>query len=165
MQQSCFVRRMSFSDFLHQYSRLEICNLTPDALTGDEHKKWAQTEFEESWRRGVTAGGCRNYASMTSLSFPSVWFQPKWFCDTTGPFAALPRYLLDEPSVCHKAGRCGWWSWWWGGRLHFHRGLDAEEQASNEENGARHGNHWICNLWCMKLPQNEQQQLKMKSGC
>ncbi|XP_037534232.1 calpain-2 catalytic subunit [Nematolebias whitei] len=62
---------MSFSDFLHQYSRLEICNLTPDALTGEEYKKWAQTEFDESWRRGVTAGGCRNYAN-------TFWMNPQF---------------------------------------------------------------------------------------
>ncbi|XP_059215469.1 calpain-2 catalytic subunit-like [Centropristis striata] len=62
---------MSFSDFLRQYSRLEICNLTPDALTGDEFKKWAESEFEETWRRGVSAGGCRNYPN-------SFWMNPQF---------------------------------------------------------------------------------------
>ncbi|KAM4598857.1 calpain-2 catalytic subunit-like [Fundulus diaphanus] len=52
---------MSFSDFLREYSRLEICNLTPDALTDDEYQKWAEVEFEDTWRSGVSAGGCRNY--------------------------------------------------------------------------------------------------------
>ncbi|XP_018522602.1 calpain-2 catalytic subunit isoform X2 [Lates calcarifer] len=62
---------MSFSDFLRQYSRLEICNLTPDALTGDEYKKWAESEFEDTWRKGVSAGGCRNYPN-------SFWMNPQF---------------------------------------------------------------------------------------
>nr|XP_057914489.1 calpain-2 catalytic subunit-like [Doryrhamphus excisus] len=62
---------MSFSDFLREYSRLEICNLTPDALTGNEYKKWAETEFEETWRTGVSAGGCRNYPN-------SFWTNPQF---------------------------------------------------------------------------------------
>lgn len=52
---------MSFSDWLRYYSRVEICNLTPDALTDDEFEKWDMSLFEGSWRRGSTAGGCRNY--------------------------------------------------------------------------------------------------------
>uniref|UniRef100_A0A3P8TM24 Calpain-2 catalytic subunit n=1 Tax=Amphiprion percula TaxID=161767 RepID=A0A3P8TM24_AMPPE len=52
---------MSFSDFLRHYSRLEICNLTPDALTDDSVSKWALSKFDSSWRRGSIAGGCRNY--------------------------------------------------------------------------------------------------------
>ncbi len=84
-----FLHRMSFSDFLRQYSRLEICNLTPDALTGDEFKKWAESEFEESWRRGVSAGGCRNYPSTASFSI----------CLDLHP-ALLHVYVVKKHTVC-----------------------------------------------------------------
>ncbi|XP_064815605.1 calpain-2 catalytic subunit-like, partial [Oncorhynchus masou masou] len=47
---------MSFSDFLSQYSRLEICNLTPDTLSEDENQNWALNKFEGAWRKGSTAG-------------------------------------------------------------------------------------------------------------
>ncbi|KAM6977913.1 LOW QUALITY PROTEIN: calpain-2 catalytic subunit-like [Aplochiton taeniatus] len=52
---------MSFSDFLRHYSRVEICNLSPDALSDDSLKKWSLAKFDGNWRRGSTAGGCRNY--------------------------------------------------------------------------------------------------------
>lgn len=52
---------MSFSDFVRHYSRIEICTLTPDTLTSDAFKHWSTSKFDGSWRRGSTAGGCRNH--------------------------------------------------------------------------------------------------------
>uniref|UniRef100_A0A8C1DFK8 Calpain 2, (m/II) large subunit a n=1 Tax=Cyprinus carpio carpio TaxID=630221 RepID=A0A8C1DFK8_CYPCA len=52
---------MSFSEFVRQYSRLEICTLTPDTLTSDSVNHWSACKFDGTWRRGSTAGGCRNH--------------------------------------------------------------------------------------------------------
>ncbi|KAG7512329.1 calpain-2 catalytic subunit-like [Solea senegalensis] len=51
---------MSYSDFIRHFSRLEICNLTPDTLTSVDVKHWNHYQFEGMWRVGSTAGGCRN---------------------------------------------------------------------------------------------------------
>ncbi|KAJ8776294.1 hypothetical protein J1605_015592 [Eschrichtius robustus] len=63
--------KMSFNDFLRHYSRLEICNLTPDTLTSDAYKKWKLTKMDGNWRRGSTAGGCRNYPN-------TFWMNPQY---------------------------------------------------------------------------------------
>lgn len=62
---------MSFSDFMRHYSRVEICNLTPDALTDESVNKWALSKFDGNWRNGSTAGGCRNYPN-------SFWMNPQF---------------------------------------------------------------------------------------
>ncbi|KAJ8384752.1 hypothetical protein AAFF_G00198380 [Aldrovandia affinis] len=54
---------MSYSDFKNHFSKLEICNLTPDTLTSDEVGRWNNYQFDGMWRVGSTAGGCRNNAA------------------------------------------------------------------------------------------------------
>uniref|UniRef100_A0A3P9NG67 calpain-2 n=1 Tax=Poecilia reticulata TaxID=8081 RepID=A0A3P9NG67_POERE len=52
---------MSFSDFQRNYSRIEVCTLTPDAIDDNSVKHWSVSTFDGTWRRGSTAGGCRNH--------------------------------------------------------------------------------------------------------
>lgn len=56
----CSSFRMAYSDFVQQYSKLEICNLTPDTLTSEGVARWSYHQFEGTWKVGSTAGGCRN---------------------------------------------------------------------------------------------------------
>ncbi|KAL2094833.1 hypothetical protein ACEWY4_009552 [Coilia grayii] len=69
---------MSFSDFMREFSRLEICNLTPDALQARELKKWNTVLYPGEWRRGSTAGGCRNYPA-------TFWINPQYKINLTQP--------------------------------------------------------------------------------
>ncbi|KAM3931168.1 calpain-9 [Leptodactylus fuscus] len=52
---------MRFEDFKRYFDKVEICNLTPDALDDDTENKWEVTVHQGSWVRGSTAGGCRNF--------------------------------------------------------------------------------------------------------
>uniref|UniRef100_A0A671UT56 Calpain 2, (m/II) large subunit b n=1 Tax=Sparus aurata TaxID=8175 RepID=A0A671UT56_SPAAU len=56
-----YLCRMSFSDFCRHYNRVELCTLTPDTIEDDSVKHWSVSKFDGSWRRGSTAGGCRNH--------------------------------------------------------------------------------------------------------
>ncbi|XP_004439595.1 PREDICTED: calpain-8 [Ceratotherium simum simum] len=62
---------MSFADFLRQFSRLEICNLSPDSLSSEEVHKWNLVLFNGRWTRGSTAGGCQNYPA-------TYWTNPQF---------------------------------------------------------------------------------------
>ncbi|KAB0404791.1 hypothetical protein E2I00_018221, partial [Balaenoptera physalus] len=53
--------RMAFGDFQAHFDKVEVCNLTPDALEGDTVPKWEVAVPQGSWVRGATAGGCRSF--------------------------------------------------------------------------------------------------------
>ncbi|XP_041070257.1 calpain-3 isoform X8 [Carcharodon carcharias] len=62
---------MSFDDFKKNFTKLEICNLTPDALGDDKLHKWTVSINEGRWVKGCSAGGCRNYPD-------TFWTNPQY---------------------------------------------------------------------------------------
>ncbi|XP_012586280.1 PREDICTED: calpain-9 [Condylura cristata] len=52
---------MAFADFKAHFDKVEVCNLTPDALEEGALHRWEVAVHHGSWVRGSTAGGCRNF--------------------------------------------------------------------------------------------------------
>lgn len=54
---------MSHRDFMIHFEGLEICHLSPDSMGTENNGQiyWNNEYVDGSWKRGVTAGGCRNY--------------------------------------------------------------------------------------------------------
>uniref|UniRef100_A0A672FYZ3 Calpain 9 n=1 Tax=Salarias fasciatus TaxID=181472 RepID=A0A672FYZ3_SALFA len=76
---------MEFEDFKRNYDKVEICNMTPDALTDNTKRHWEVEVLEGSWIRGSTAGGCRNYID-------TFWTNPQ--------FKMRLKDADDEDDVC-----------------------------------------------------------------
>ncbi|XP_044871875.1 calpain-3 isoform X4 [Mauremys mutica] len=62
---------MSFDDFMRYFTKLEICNLTPDTLEADKLQTWTVSVNEGRWVRGCSGGGCRNYPD-------TFWTNPQY---------------------------------------------------------------------------------------
>ncbi|XP_060809686.1 calpain-C isoform X2 [Amyelois transitella] len=61
---------MPFTDFQRLFSRLEIVHLDPDTskLEFTDKEAWHVRMFQGNWRRGVSAGGCRNNANFFHIN-------------------------------------------------------------------------------------------------
>ncbi|XP_037304775.1 calpain-3b isoform X1 [Pungitius pungitius] len=62
---------MSFDDFKKNFTKLEMCNLTPDTLDCEERHSWTVSVNEGRWVRGSSAGGCRNFPQ-------TFWTNPQY---------------------------------------------------------------------------------------
>ncbi|XP_006778113.1 PREDICTED: calpain-3 isoform X3 [Myotis davidii] len=62
---------MSYDDFVYHFTKLEICNLTADALESDTLQTWTVSVNEGRWVRGCSAGGCRNFPD-------TFWTNPQY---------------------------------------------------------------------------------------
>lgn len=57
-----FTSRMTMEDFVANFTRVEICMLTPDSvLEEDKKKSWKIQREKGRWQTDATAGGCRNF--------------------------------------------------------------------------------------------------------
>uniref|UniRef100_UPI00358E7DFA calpain-3-like n=1 Tax=Myxine glutinosa TaxID=7769 RepID=UPI00358E7DFA len=66
---------MSFADFMRNFSKLEVCHLSPDTLSlEDDPRTWTVTAHEGRWLRGCTAGGCCIYPD-TFWTNPQFWLR------------------------------------------------------------------------------------------
>src|SRR6218665_626306 len=63
------LRRMSYDDFVTNFSLLEMCMTHPAvetlSLNPGSKIRWEITSHEGSWKKYVNAGGCSNYISMS----------------------------------------------------------------------------------------------------
>uniref|UniRef100_H2YVE7 Uncharacterized protein n=1 Tax=Ciona savignyi TaxID=51511 RepID=H2YVE7_CIOSA len=81
---------MSYEDFCRSFTKLEICNLGPDALEDDgESTQWVTSLHEGRWVRGCTAGGCRNFPGEHILGEPPLPPPPP-----TDTFWVNPQFRL-----------------------------------------------------------------------
>ena len=84
---------MSFEDFKKNFTKIEICNLTPDALEDDKIHKWTVSVNEGRWVRGCSAGGCRNY--------PGTLLQRQRPC-TPVQLLLIISITRDSVYICYK---------------------------------------------------------------
>ena len=61
MYQNLSLRRISMQDFVENFTKLEVCMLSPDNCGDVDGHQWQMLLHEGEWQAYVSAGGCRNY--------------------------------------------------------------------------------------------------------
>jgi len=59
---------MSLDDFKVNFSKVEVCMLSPDSAGEIEAKRWEMRLNQGSWQKHVSAGGCRNFPDTFHLN-------------------------------------------------------------------------------------------------
>ncbi|KAK0056938.1 calpain-9, partial [Biomphalaria pfeifferi] len=70
---------MSFEDFKRNFDKLQLCHLQPDAVIQEledntDKQMWYMSMYRDSWRPGLTAGGCGRAPSPHLM-----WRNPQFF--------------------------------------------------------------------------------------
>lgn len=52
---------MSFADFQKNFTKVEVCMLSPDSAGESDKKRWEMQINQGTWQAHVSAGGCRNF--------------------------------------------------------------------------------------------------------
>ncbi|PAA91557.1 hypothetical protein BOX15_Mlig020951g1 [Macrostomum lignano] len=58
---------MAFKDFVQEFTKLEICHLCPETMSGTvkgaaaKKRRWEISIEKGEWKKNVSAGGCRNF--------------------------------------------------------------------------------------------------------
>ncbi|KAM4772389.1 calpain-8-like [Rhinophrynus dorsalis] len=74
---------MPFADFIKEYYRLDVCNISLSSVCLNREQKWCLTQFNGSWKSGCTAGGCAKYPE-------TFWTNPQF------------RIKLEKPGNADK---------------------------------------------------------------
>lgn len=63
---------MQYEDFIREYDRVDVCNLSPESIRGARgNKKWIESIQSGQWQKGASAGGCRNFPD-------TFWINPQF---------------------------------------------------------------------------------------